>query len=63
MLVKTLMSPSAGTVLLDPLPPLYGLQLRVLSYLQDVCVAGCELSNGSQKFTYICIKCRFSVAQ
>ena len=63
MLVKTLISPSIGTVLLDPVPHLHGLQFQVVSYLQVISVAGCELFNESQKFTYIYIKCRFSVAQ
>lgn len=52
MLVKTLISPTTGTVLLDPLPHLHGVQSGVVSYLQVISVAVCELSNEGQKFTH-----------
>lgn len=60
-LVKMLISTTKGTVLLDPLPHLHGVQFGVVSCLQVISVAGCALSNEGQKFTYIYI-CILNVA-
>lgn len=62
-LVKMLISTTKGTVLLDPLPHLHGVQFGVVSCLQVISVAGCALSNEGQKFTYIYIyiECSFLV--